>query len=169
MQICQEMRPWVSLQISFIFAGKFNFETENTSKSIVQPPSPGLVVGSMHLQISFIVLFVPRQCQCKIPQKKPFHLQTESGLCRFIRVFPIDRFNFQGFANFKMNKFFTFSSSDIFLCDLYVWNLLLESDRKACSFLFRLLQLTKFNLWIEKWSRNSQTTDKFKSYVCSNF
>ena len=103
-QICQEMRPWVSLQISFIFAGKFNFETENTSKSIVQPPSSGLVVGSMHLQISFIVLFVPRQCQCKIPQKKPFHLQTESGLCRFIRVFPIDRFNFQGFANFKKEQ-----------------------------------------------------------------
>ena len=67
--------------------------------------SSRLVVGQVHLQISFIVLFVP--VLQKSPQKKPFHLQTESGLRRFIPFLPIDRFNFHRFANFgKLKNFF---------------------------------------------------------------
>ena len=68
-------------------------------------PSPRLVVGRVHLQISFIVLFVP--LLQKSPQKKPFHLQTELRLRCFIPFLQIDRFNFHRFANFgKLKNFF---------------------------------------------------------------
>ena len=67
----------------------FNFETENSLKSIVQPSSPRLVVGPMHLQISFIVLFVPLpvQNQCKIPPKEPFSSSDRIGIGPLYPIF----------------------------------------------------------------------------------
>ena len=113
----------------------FNFETENSSKSIVQPPSPRLVVGPMHLQISFIVLFVPLpvQNQRKIPPKRTLFIFRQNRDWAALSHF-LQSTDFHGFANFREKTSFK------------------SQTERIALFYSDFLQLSQFNLWIEKWS-----------------
>ena len=143
------MKFWDSLRISFIFAIRFNFETENTSKSIVQPSFIFPIGCWSSAPSNLFYCFVCSSFLQKSPQKKPFHLQTESRLRCFIPFLQKDRFNFHRFANFGKLK--TFFSSNLklfaFCLNLQVSEgTSLESDKKDCSVFTDLLQLRQFNL-----------------------
>ena len=119
MQIYQEMKFWDSLRISFIFARRFNFETENTSKSIVQP-SFIFPIGCWSSAPSNLFYCFVCSTSAKIPPKETFSSSDRIGIAPLYPIFANRPIQFSSVCKlWQVEKLF--SPSNLKLVELFAF------------------------------------------------